>query len=121
MKIVFATPEMVPYAKTGGLADVCGALLKELALKEDVCAFLPRYRGISKKAVKKREKKIEFSLKIGQDEELVSIELTKNLGFPVFFIDCPKYFDREYLYSTPEGDYPDNDRRFILFNLAVLK
>ncbi|MEW6102960.1 MAG: glycogen synthase GlgA [bacterium] len=120
MKIVFATPEMVPYAKTGGLADVCGALLKELSKKEDVCAFLPKHRVVEKVA-KKRKKVIDFSIKIGGDEEAVSIEITENLGFPVFLVDSPKYFSRDYLYSTPEGDYPDNDRRFILFNLAVLK
>ncbi|MEW6007362.1 MAG: glycogen/starch synthase, partial [bacterium] len=120
MKIVFATGEMVPYAKTGGLADVCGALSKQLSKKEDVCAFLPKHRVVEKVA-KKVKKEIEFSIQFGGEEELVSIKKTEDLGFPVFLVDCPKYFDRDYLYSTPEGDYPDNDRRFILFNLAVLK
>lgn len=121
MKVVFATPEMVPYAKTGGLADVCGALSKELARKGmDVFAFLPKYRAIEKN-VKKTKKKIEFSIAIGSDEESVSIEVSESLGFPVFLIDCPKYFDRDFLYGTKEGDYPDNDKRFIFYNLAVLK
>jgi len=120
MKIAFVTPEMVPYAKTGGLADVCGALLKELSFEENVYAFIPKYRVVEKTA-KKAKKKLEFSIKIGGEDEPVSIEVTENLGFPVFLINCPKYFDRDYLYGAPEGDYPDNDKRFILFNLAVLK
>ncbi len=120
-QIVFVTPEMVPYAKTGGLADVCGVLSKELArYGNNVFAFLPKYRVIEK-GVKKAKKMIEFSLSIGKEEEFVSIEKTEDLGFPVFFVDCPKYFLRDFLYGTAEGDYPDNDRRFILFNLAVLK
>lgn len=122
MKLVFATPEMVPFAKTGGLADVCGALLKEIRVGRwrEVFAILPKYRVIEKN-VKGLKKIREFSLTINGETEPVSVEVSEILGFPTFFIDSPKYFDREFLYGTAEGDYPDNDKRFILYNQAVLK
>ncbi|HAW50146.1 TPA: glycogen synthase GlgA [bacterium] len=113
MEIVIVTPEMVPFAKTGGLADVCGALPKELAkLKNKVYTFMPKYKAVQVKT----EKELEL---IVENEE-VFIEKVESDGVIYYFVACPKYFDRDFLYGTKDGDYPDNDRRFILFNRAVL-
>ncbi len=109
MKIAFCSSEVVPFAKTGGLADVCGAL--PLALEElghEVVIFLPKYRSIDEKkhGLHKTQVILPWSL--------------HGKGIKVFFIDNKKYFDREGLYGTAHADYPDNLDRFSFFCAKVL-
>lgn len=109
MKTALIASEAVPYAKTGGLADVVGALLKHLPrIGVETFLYLPRYRGI--KADFFTEIEIPFA-----PAPRVKIFRRDN----AFFIDHPAYFDREGLYGTSQGDYPDNLERFTLFNRAV--
>lgn len=101
MNIAFITSEAVPYAKTGGLADVSGALPQELArLGHNVVLILPYYQMIRKKNIPSRI--------AGQNPS-------------VYFIENDKYFDRPELYGTPQGDYPDNAIRFGYFCRTVLE
>lgn len=108
-RIAFVASEAVPFAKTGGLADVVGALPQHLSsLGYDVVTIMPRYRGIRCES--------QQDLR-GDDHGPVRLCHSGN----AVFVDYPDYFDREGLYGTPQGDYPDNAERFILFCKAALE
>lgn len=122
LRVLFVTPEAVPFAKTGGLADVAGALPKFLKpLGCDITVVIPYYRMV---------KKAGFSFELLGDElqvpmgsEILTAEIYRgrmDQDVPVYFIGRDEFFDREYLYSTPKGDYFDNAERFIFFSKAAL-
>ncbi len=121
MHIAFAASECVPYSKTGGLADVVGALPRALAaLGHQVSVYLPRYRQ-TKFA---DPQTVVRSITIPFDDKyrfcsVVTAGTTAGVRF--YFVDYPPYFDRDALYGTPAGDYPDNAERFALFSRAVLE
>jgi starch synthase len=116
MRILMVASEAIPWAKTGGLADVLGALPRALAkLGHAVDVVIPRYRGISAGSA------------IGQ----VTVELGgRTASAPVFahevdrvrmvFIDQPQYFDRSGLYGEGGRDYDDNPERFAFLAQAAL-
>lgn len=122
MNIVLAASEAFPFCKTGGLADVVGALTQDFSRIRGakVILFLPHYRTI-KNASSLRSVPGTFFIPIGARLEPAKISYLKWGNALVFFVDNPKYFDRQELYCTKEGDYPDNDERFIFFNRAVLE
>ncbi len=113
MKIAICAAEVVPFAKTGGLADVCGAL--PLALEEqnqEVIIIMPRYKAIqdSKFTITRLKDDISYSV------------IGKNIK--VYFIENDKYFFRDSLYVDKFGDYKDNLERFSYFckrALSLLK
>ncbi len=110
MKILFCSSEVVPFAKTGGLADVAGALplaLEELGL--EVAVVMPKYKSIQ--AEKFNIKKIS--------EDIYSAKIGKNIC--VYFLENKKFFDRDGLYGDKAGDYPDNLERFSYFSLRTLE
>ncbi|MCX7995884.1 MAG: glycogen/starch synthase, partial [candidate division WOR-3 bacterium] len=109
MKVAFVTSEAIPYAKTGGLADVCGTLPKYLRdLGVQATLILPAYRGI------RAEKVMDVEIDFGGRKTISILSDGK-----AYFIAYPEYFDREGLYGTPFGDYPDNCERFTLFSIGV--
>lgn len=122
MKILLVSPEVAPFSKTGGLADVAGALpyaLKELSHCE-VRVISPFY-----KMVKEQNFKIEKTSDIegiAGFEDTASFKLleTKFEDVTFYFIDKDEYFDRDKLYGTPQADYEDNAKRFSFFCRAVL-
>ena len=121
MNITFAASECVPFSKTGGLADVIGALPKALAdLGHSVIVFLPKY-----KQTKLTEPKVVVrSLTIPFDDEYRFCSVLdggKVEGVQFYFVDYPPFFEREGLYGVSTGDYPDNAERFSLFCRAVLE
>ena len=120
MKILMATPEAVPYAKTGGLADVAGSLPGEFTRqrKENIesLLFLPFHKRI-KNSVKAESLGKSVSVKMG--DKTYKGALYRH-GYAVF-IECDEFFARDGLYGTPAGDYPDNDKRFIFFSRGVLE
>ncbi|MEQ1918429.1 MAG: glycogen synthase GlgA [Elusimicrobiota bacterium] len=121
MKILVAASEAVPFCKTGGLADVVGALTQRLgALGHDVCLFLPKYRSIRAASL---EGGIAHPLKVPLDGATVDVGLSflHRRGVSVYFVDYPLFFDREGLYGNAGKDHEDNDRRFALFSRAVLE
>jgi len=124
MKILLVTSEAVPFAKTGGLADVAGAIPKSLAaLGHEVALILPYYRQAREKFADQTEDTgIAFPVHLGPDAPVATIRVTRlpNSDVPVYLVDNPGFFDREYLYTPPEGDYPDNIKRFTFFAKAVL-
>jgi starch synthase len=122
MHIVFAASECVPYAKTGGLADVVGSLPPELAkLGHRLTVYLPRYKQTK---LAQDAKTVIPSLTIPFDDKYrfcSVIDGGSHSGVQFYFIDYPPFFDREALYGTSLGDYRDNAERFALFSRAVLE
>ena len=121
MHIAFVASEGVPFSKTGGLADVVGALPKALAaLGHQVSVYLPRYRQtkLSDPETVVRSITVPFDDKY----RFCSVVTAGSVaGVRFYFVEYPPYFDREALYGTPTGDYPDNAERFALFSRAVLE
>jgi starch synthase len=121
MHIAFVASEGVPFSKTGGLADVVGALPRALAaLGHQVSVYLPRYRQtkLTDPATVVRSITIPFD----DEYRFASVVTGGTLsGVRFYFIEYPEFFDRDALYGTPAGDYPDNAERFALFSRAVLE
>jgi starch synthase len=117
MKIAIASSEIYPFAKTGGLADVAGALPKALTkLSVETCVVMPLYKVVdrAKWGLKKTAKKAA-AIMDGKAVEAAIWEGELSKGVRAFFVDNPKYYDRDVLYGTPKGDLPDNAERFIYF------
>ncbi len=124
MRIVHATGELFPYIKTGGLADVVGAVTNALAgYGHEVAAFLPGYRPVLEHPeLAGAEKVFSFGVDMGSDflkGEIRSVKLSKNLT--VYLVCRDEYFDRRYPYGPPDRDYEDNAERFIFFSKAVVE
>ncbi len=115
MKILFCASEGAPFAKTGGLADVIGALPK--ALKEKSCdarVIMPYYKKIKEKNI--AEYKGYAYVKIAERMEYVGLfEATYN-DVIYYFIDSDRYFNRDGLYG-----YGDDGERFAFFDFAILE
>ncbi|MFY9905688.1 MAG: glycogen synthase GlgA [Terriglobales bacterium] len=121
MHIAFAASECVPFSKTGGLADVVGALPRALAaLGHQVSVYLPRYRQtkLTDPQTVVRSITVPFDDKYRFCSVVTAGPTT---GVKFYFVDYPPYFDRDALYGSPAGDYPDNAERFALFSRAVLE
>ena len=124
MHIVFASSECVPFAKTGGLADVVGALPPELVkLGHQVTVYLPLYAGVKRHLPGERKYAIRsITIPFEYYNRFVGIvDGGKRAGVQYYFVECPELFDRKELYGTKGGDYPDNAERFALFCRAVLE
>ncbi|MFH1407269.1 MAG: glycogen synthase GlgA [Candidatus Omnitrophota bacterium] len=94
MKIAYCSSEVVPFAKTGGLADVAGSLPQALeALGHEVAVFMPKYKTV----------------------KISGKNTTVGKNVKVYFIENEKYFGRDNLYGDKTGDYPDNLDRFSFF------
>jgi starch synthase len=122
MKILFAASEAVPFAKTGGLADVAGSLPPALAaLGHDVRLVMPRYRGVDPERFGLKQV-ASFSVPLGSWHERCDVfegSLPNNVI--VYFIQKDAYFDRSDLYQTGKGDFPDNSERFTFFSRSILE
>ncbi len=121
LKVLFVVSEAVPYAKTGGLADVAGTLpyaLQELGA--DVKVLMPYYGQIKQKDIPV----------VSAAESLVAAAGPLSLDFnvltpaagdqPFYFVERDEFYERSQLYGTPKGDYFDNLERFSFFCSAVL-
>jgi starch synthase len=123
MKILFAASECIPFCKTGGLADVVGALPKELRKKRhDVRVILPKYKAIRGQEFGMKETGERVRVSIGGRWEEGDIRTAKtDRGGKVYFVNHEGYFGRWGLYRQGDRDYPDNAERFIFFCRAVLE
>jgi starch synthase len=121
MHIAFAASECVPFSKTGGLADVIGALPRALAsLGHQVTVYVPKYRQT--KLIGTQTLIRSLTIPFDDQFRFCSIVTDGNhSGVSFCFVDYPPFFDREGLYGTSSGDYPDNAERFALFSRAVLE
>lgn len=121
MNILFVSPEVFPFAKTGGLADVSGSLPASLAKRAHRCSIiLPFYKCVRENGFTPEVFRKGIVLKIGAKEEEFSLYLLKHNGIDVYFIYKNEYFERDYLYGMPHGDYSDNAIRFGFFAKAVI-
>ncbi len=119
MRILIASPEAVPFVKTGGLADVAGALCGEFRkMKKEARIILPLYKEIRERKRPPLDTGITINVPVG-DEIITGRIYSDQLS--AYFIECDEYFDREELYGTPEGDYSDNAARFVFFSRGVLE
>ncbi len=121
MHIAFVASECVPFSKTGGLADVVGALPKALAaLGHQVSVYVPRYRQT--KLTDPQPVVRSVTVPFDDKYRFPSIVTAGNSGgVRFYFVEYPAYFDREAIYGTSAGDYPDNAERYYLFIRAVLE
>src|SRR5213080_4615064 len=110
--------EAQPFAKTGGLADVLGALPPALARAGwDATLVLPRYRGVTAGRAVAR-----FPVSVGGYTRDVSFyEAPMPDGARAILVDCPDLYDRDSLYASAGVDYPDNPRRFAVLARAALE
>ena len=119
MKILFAASECVPFVKTGGLADVVGALPKEIrkASGADVRVILPLYKAIGQKWRDQMEHVLYFYVNLGWRHQYVGILKLEYEGTIFYFVDNEQYFGRDYIY----GMGGDEGERFAFFDRAVLE
>lgn len=132
LDIVFLSTEAVPFAKTGGLGDVCGALPATLAGRgHNVSLIMPAFTSIHSSGVAIRQTDISFAVEIrGRvvGARLLTADMPGVIASAdvqpgkaqVYFIDQPQFFDRPGLYGDGSGDYNDNCERFAFFCRAAL-
>jgi starch synthase len=119
MRILFVASEALPYAKTGGLADVIEALPRALVkLGHELAVFLPRYHEVKIDSVTMP------SMTISQGTRLRFPAIASgglHRGVRYFFLDDPFYFDRNGIYGDKSREYPDNAERFTEFSRAAIE
>ncbi len=124
LRIVMIASECVPFAKTGGLADVVGALPDALkALGHDVMIVMPKYGFIDPTRHRLQPHFRQMCVWMGNAEEWCSVDIARTSGdVPVYFIESDKYFGRRGLYHDEAfNDYADNPKRFAFLTRAGLQ
>jgi starch synthase len=122
MNILLASSEALPYSKTGGLADMVGALAKFLARAgHEVRLVTPLYRGLRERFPDIRPFDWDLNLPLGPAWVRGKVWTRRvDERLTVYFIDQPGFFDRAGLYQDNGVDYSDNAERFIFFSKAVV-
>ncbi len=124
LKILFCASEAVPFAKTGGLADVAGALPKALSrLGHEVIAVLPRYYSIERSKLEHIPGALGVPMgPMGTLWAGIYKSVLPGSGVEVYFVDYEAFFGRSGLYADENGfSYDDNDIRFIFFSKAAFE
>ena len=128
LKILFVVPEVTPFAKTGGLADVASALPK--TIKEsghDIRIFMPIYATVKERKFVLRDVIRLRDLKISLADKIVNVHIKSsflpNSKVQVYFLDYSPYFNRNELYVDPQTgtDFTDNAERYSMFCRAALE
>src|SRR5262245_10361903 len=121
MKILLASSEVHPYSKSGGLADMVGALAKFLGRSgQKVGVVTPLYRGIREQFPEIKKFDWWMDLPLGPFRVQANVwTLEPSEGLTIYFIEQPGFFDRKSLYGESGHDYADNGRRFIFFSKCV--
>lgn len=116
MKVLFVASEAAPFIKTGGLADVMGALPKALqALGIEPALVIPNYEGVGEEYKNAMETVFEGSVDLSWRNQYLGVKKLVQDGIPVYFIDNEYYFKRDKLYG-----YDDDAERFAYFSKAAL-
>jgi len=117
IKVLFAASEAVPFAKTGGLADVAGTLPRELVkLGADVRLIIPKYRSIPKEYAEKMEYIGYVYVDLSWRHQYCAVMKLELEGLTAYFIDNEYYFNRDVLYG-----HFDEAEQFAFFSKALLK
>ena len=123
MKILFVSSEAFPFASTGGLGVVAGALPRELIQQQiDVVRILPLYRSIDRKKFNIKNTGQSISIPMGNHSFYATIWKTIESEVPTFFIQNDHFFDRAGLYGdTSDQGYEDNFERFLFFQKSIVQ
>ena len=122
MRVLLASSEVAPFAKTGGLADVAGALPKALrALGHDIRVVLPKYRAVDATKYGLRQILPKLPVPIAGTVETASVWEAGAASVPTYLIEQDEYYDRDGLYQSGARDHPDNAERFAFFSRAILE
>lgn len=123
LKILMISSEVVPYAKTGGLADVVGALPQVLQrLGHEVIVVMPKYGSIDAQKFGLRRHWDSMGVWMGNMQEWCAVDVADNDGVPTYFIEHNNFFARPGLYHDDNyNDYLDNPRRFGFLTRAGLQ
>ncbi|MBE7444720.1 MAG: glycogen synthase GlgA [Planctomycetia bacterium] len=126
MKVIYLSSEVVPFAKTGGLADIAGAIPKSLQkIGVEMIVFMPFYRVVKENAYPVKKTDIRFEVRIGGKIKygFVYKGFLPDSQVPIYFLDNEQYFSRQGLYNYlgTMNDYEDNSERFIFFSQGVLE
>ncbi len=123
MKLFFVASEMVPFAKTGGLADVAGALPEALMRRGiEVRVCIPCYRTVREGFGDLREAVKGLKVAFGGERLAADVlETRTSQGVPVYAVEREDLYERPNLYGTSTGDYYDNLERFAFFSRAALQ
>src|SRR6185369_17929863 len=110
MKLLLATSELHPYSKSGGLADMVGALAKTLAAEgHQVGVVTPLYRGIREKFSDLESFDWRLDLPLGPNRAQGGVRIRRPAeNLTIYFIEQPAFYDRAALYQEKSADYPDN-------------
>jgi starch synthase len=122
LQVLFVTSEMYPFSKTGGLADVMGALplaLSRLGVPTGV--ITPFYGRLATSDYRLRLIYEDCPVGYPWPGTTADIFMSDYHGLPVFFISRGEFFDRRFFYCTHKGDYFDNCERFIFFCRATME
>lgn len=122
LHVVMASPEIAPFAKTGGLGDVLASLpiaLERLGLR--VSLIMPAYRSVLQGGFPIDDTGIDFTVPISNSREAGTLLKTKvGRDITVYLIRANQYYDRENFYGTHGEDYLDNAERFTFFARSIL-
>ena len=124
MNIVWVTSEALPFAKTGGLADVSAALPKALAERgHQVSVIMPYYPQQTARLNPAFDGRHDLlGVPFGSGTDWASVRILKTAGrLTFYFIEYNKFFDRATLYDWNGQEYPDNAQRFIFFSRAAMQ
>jgi starch synthase len=123
LKVLFLSPEAVPFAKTGGLADVAGSLpgaLKHLGI--DIRIILPLYKMVRQSDIRKKPIIDKLKIPLGGENLTARVWEAKGIGrVPIYFLERDDLFDRPNLYGNAQGDYYDNLERFSFYCHGALR
>jgi starch synthase len=121
MNILYVSPEITPFAKTGGLADVAQALPKAVkALGHDIRTVMPKYLSMADQDLE-RERAAPFTVQMHNGLQGAVLWRAGNGSVPTYFIENEAYFYREGFYGLGDWNYPDNLERFVFFCKAALE
>lgn len=121
MKIAFVSSEISPYASTGGLGDVSGALPTALAARgHEVHRFMPMYRSVLESDLPVANANIQLNIPVGYYSFTADIWQLVDGSVTTWLIRRDEFFDRRFLYALPEREYEDNFSRYTFFQKAVV-
>jgi starch synthase len=123
LNVVMVASELHPFATSGGLSEVVGSLAKAIGgLGHRVTVIVPFYRRAAAASAGTAEIEHRAVLEFGGRQQEVAFRRREVSDRVVaIFVDAPELFDREGLYGSEDGDYPDNAYRFAVFNRAALE
>jgi starch synthase len=122
LKVLFVASEVAPFRKTGGLADVAGALPKALHRRGiDVRVVMPLYQGVRWDDLDALDGALDVPMYYGRGRAGVRLGRLPGSAVPIYFLEHNRYYDRAGVYGPPGGGYTDNLERFVFLSRASLE